>query len=542
MSIIQEVQQTPQIILIVAFTINLFFFIQLLKRKEKEALIFAIAVVGLLIWTICVFFYPLFKNPRILYIIGILAYWGPVITATSILLFSYLFPKPIKLLNAYHKIIIISGGVIAIIITLIPNFVLKSATTEGYKLITGRGVYPLFFIIGFFLAWALVNLIKKYFILSGIYKLQLKYLFIGIFLTFIIGFTSNAILATLDIYYYVWIGPAVTVIFVTFATYSIIKHHLLNIRVIATELLVTIVGIILLIQTLTTQTLGLRVFSFGLLAAFAVMGYLLIRYTYLEIKRREEMEALSEKLKIANVKLDGAYQELEILNKAKSEFISIASHQLRTPLTAIKGYISMILEEAYGKLPEKSRRPMENVYNSAERLIKLINDILNVTKIETGRMEMSVERASPEDIILSVLEELKIKAKEKNLYLNFEEPAEPFPKLLIDRDKIRQVVLNIIDNAIRYTQKGGVTIKLKTENEKLKIIVSDTGEGMTKDDLAKLFESFSRATAGSRFYSEGAGLGLYIARRFVEMHKGRIWATSEGKDKGSTFYIELPIR
>jgi signal transduction histidine kinase len=263
-----------------------------------------------------------------------------------------------------------------------------------------------------------------------------------------------------------------------------------------------------------------RIINGIIFALFCVFGYLLIRGVFREIKRREEVEKIS---------------------KAKTEFLSIASHQLRTPLSIIKGYLSMILEGSYGELPEKVKKPMENVFVSNERLIRLVNDILNVTKIETGEMEMNLEKTDLREIIKEVISELSLKAKEKNLYLEFEEPKE-FPKVLLDSEKIRQVILNLVDNAIRYTQEGGVTVKLQIANGRLQIVVSDTGEGLTKEEKEKLFERFSRGTAGTKFWTEGAGLGLYVARRFVEMHNGKIWAESEGKGKGSTFYVELPIK
>jgi len=241
-------------------------------------------------------------------------------------------------------------------------------------------------------------------------------------------------------------------------------------------------------------------------------------------------------------RLQIAYAELKKLDVAKSEFISIASHQLRTPLTAIKGYISMILEKIYGEPPEKMEKPLKNIYASNERLIKLVNDILDVSRIEAGRLEMELEKSSLEEIIDSVIEELKEEAKKKDIYLKFEKLEKPLPKILIDRNKIRQAILNVVDNAIRYTEHGGVTVKIQNPKTKIQIIVSDTGVGMTKYELSKMFESFSRGAAGTRLYTEGVGLGLYIARRLIELHHGKIWAESKGKGKGSTFYIELPIK
>jgi len=263
-------------------------------------------------------------------------------------------------------------------------------------------------------------------------------------------------------------------------------------------------------------------------------------------KSYSEIKGFSKKLERevekATAELKEAYEELKKLDKAKSEFISIASHQLRTPLTAIKGYISMMREKLYGKPPEKMGKPLENIYISNERLIKLVNDLLNVSRIESGKMEMNLEKLSMEEMITSAIEELRNAAKEKNIYLKWEKPEKPLPKVLIDREKMRQVILNVVDNAIRYTERDGVTIKLKIENLKFKIIVQDTGAGLTKYELSKMFESFSRGAAGTRLYTEGVGLGLYVAKRFIEMHNGKIWAESKGKDKGSTFYIELPLK
>jgi signal transduction histidine kinase len=265
---------------------------------------------------------------------------------------------------------------------------------------------------------------------------------------------------------------------------------------------------------------------------------LLIRGVVREVEQREQLAELNKKLQLA-------YEEVDRLSKAKSEFISIASHQLRTPLTAIKGYISMLIEGTYGAVPKIAKKPLENVYESNERLINLVNNLLDISRIEAGRMEFEPEEAQIEDIIESVVAEFKITADQKKLYLKYDKPAQFLPKLLLDKDKIRQVFLNLINNSIKYTNQGGITIKIKNQTDiknTILITISDTGEGMTKEDLAKLFESFSRGSVGVQLSAEGAGLGLYIARKFVEMHKGKIWAESEGKGKGSTFYVELPTK
>ncbi|MBL7142487.1 MAG: GAF domain-containing protein [Candidatus Pacebacteria bacterium] len=251
---------------------------------------------------------------------------------------------------------------------------------------------------------------------------------------------------------------------------------------------------------------------------------------------------LEKEVNKATKELKEAYEELQKLDKAKSEFVSIASHQLRTPLTAIKGYISMMLEKDYGNPPKAMESPLKNIYTSNERLIKLVNDLLNVSRIEAGRIEIKKESFSLETMINSIIEELKGLSDKKNIYLKFEKSKKSIPNVSADKDKMRQAIINIIDNAIHYTVKGGITIQIQKQGNKLKIIITDTGEGMTKNELSYLFESFSRGKAGNKLWTEGAGLGLYVSRRFIELNRGKVWAESAGKNKGSTFYIELPIK
>ena len=203
----------------------------------------------------------------------------------------------------------------------------------------------------------------------------------------------------------------------------------------------------------------------------------------------------------------------------------------------------MISEGDYGEVPLKIKEIIKKILQSTERIIKLVNTILNISKIEAGEMEMNFERVDLREIPREAIEELKIKAKEKNLSLEFDEPKERIENL-VDKEKIREVVLNLLDNAIKYTQKGKIIVRLKRIKEKNvdQISVKDEGEGMTKEEIEKMFERFSRGSAGLKFWTEGAGLGLFISKSFVEMHGGKIWVESEGKGKGTTFYIELPIR
>ena len=252
------------------------------------------------------------------------------------------------------------------------------------------------------------------------------------------------------------------------------------------------------------------------------------------IKLKEEVAKATKDLLKAN-------KELKQLDAAKSEFISIASHQLRTPLTVIKGYISMMMEGSFGELTGPEKESLDKVYESNERLIQLVENLLNISRIESGRLQFQYEVMRIEEIIDSVLEELAENIKKKGLRLNYKKPAKPLPKIKIDDEKIRQVIMNLVDNAVKYTKKGTITISLKKDGANIQFCISDSGMGIRKTDMSNLFKKFSRGQGTSIIHTEGTGLGLYVAREMINAHKGQIWAESEGEGRGSRFCFELPI-
>ncbi|MFH1582851.1 MAG: GAF domain-containing sensor histidine kinase, partial [Candidatus Falkowbacteria bacterium] len=274
----------------------------------------------------------------------------------------------------------------------------------------------------------------------------------------------------------------------------------------------------------------------GAQAAIALENALLYKETKnFSVKMEKEVEKATRDLKKANV-------QLKKLDAAKSEFISIASHQLRTPLTVIKGYISMMLEGNFGQLTKLETESLEKVFVSNERLIQLVENLLNISRIESGRLQFDFHEVDLNKMVEGVIEELAGNAKKKNLILQYKPPAKPLPKIKIDDEKIRQVVMNLIDNGIKYTKQGSVTVKLEQAGNKIRFLVADSGVGIRPEDMANLFKKFSRGSRTSLIHTEGTGLGLYVARMMVEAHHGKIWAESSGEGKGSKFCFELPVK
>jgi len=258
---------------------------------------------------------------------------------------------------------------------------------------------------------------------------------------------------------------------------------------------------------------------------------------------RDEAERIAIQERALRQRSEKLVREFERLDRAKTQFLLATQHHLRTPLSIMKNYASMLLEGTYGKLGEIVKHPLSGIYVSIERLIKLVNEFLDVAQLQLGK---GVLKKAKTDMInylkKEIIEELLPLAKEKGLYLKLEPSKEKIPEIMIDQTKMKTAIYNVVDNGLKYTQKGGVTIKLQIVNGKLQIVVKDTGIGIKKEEIAELFEkTFERGKEAEKLYTTGRGIGLYISKNFIEAHQGKIWAESEGKGKGSTFYIELPI-
>lgn len=247
-------------------------------------------------------------------------------------------------------------------------------------------------------------------------------------------------------------------------------------------------------------------------------------------------------LKNKNEELKDANEHLKQLDQAKSEFLSIASHQLRTPLTGIKGYLSMMLDGDFGKFSSKQNTILKDVFLASDRMTKLVNVFLNVSRIESGRLKLDLQEVEISDIIKKSIEDLKSNAELKGIKLSFEDLRKKQDKIKIklDADKIKDAFLNLIDNSIKYTTKGTVNVELNCDDKNILIKIRDTGIGLSEEEIDRLFAKFSRGNDSAKINTDGSGLGLYIARKMIEIHGGKIWAESEGPGKGSVFQFTIP--
>lgn len=232
----------------------------------------------------------------------------------------------------------------------------------------------------------------------------------------------------------------------------------------------------------------------------------------------------------------------KLVERMKTEFVSLSAHQLRTPLSAIKWTLRMLLDGDLGKVNEEQREFIEKTYQSNERMIVLINDLLNVTRIEEGKYLYKPVFSQIENIVQFVINSLKEEIKKKKIQLEFQKPEEKLPKVKMDVEKMRLAISNLINNAITYTLDGGkVTVSLKGGKKEIEFSVRDTGVGIPEEQQKRVFTKFFRATNALRMETDGTGLGLFITKNIIEAHGGKIWFESK-ENKGTTFYFTLPIK
>ncbi len=235
------------------------------------------------------------------------------------------------------------------------------------------------------------------------------------------------------------------------------------------------------------------------------------------------------------------------IDRMKSEFVSIASHQLRTPLTTINWYVEMLLSGDLGPLDKQQHDYLEEVHDGSLRMVSLVNDLLNVSRLESGRLKVDPQLIDLADLIRSIIKETGPLAEPKGIALKFDEPSPPLPKILLDKTLVRQVVHNLITNAIRYTPKqakSAVEVRLYTKQEgadkSVVISVRDHGIGIPEDQKDNIFEKFFRADNAVQAVSSGSGLGLYMAKMVMDASGGKISFQSK-QDEGTTFLVEIPI-
>ncbi len=530
------------LLLVIAAVGNTFlgFLIYVKNRKDVVNRVYAVNIIFIVLWTMEMFFYRAASESLVLW--ALFLYTAPTVIASTFLYFSHFFPTPVAHESWKVKAFIFIPNLLLVALLWTPGAIIDSvAIRPGMEKAIAFGpwywVYAFYFIVYFSAGMARL-FFKMRRSSSPLERRQIIYLLAGYSIASNLAMVTNLILPWIGNFTFNWIGQIFTMFMVIPVTYAVLKYQLFNLRVIATEMLAGAILITLFIQIFLAASQTEFILRVTLFALVAFLSYFLIRSVLGEVRHRRELEALTAQLEAANV-------ELKKLDAAKSEFISLASHQLRTPLTIIKGYVSLLQEGERGSASISPKEMLNRISSAASDLVGIIDDLLDLSRIEAGRMQYDLARGDLGAVVDGVIKEFSQKAKDKGLGLRCERP-DAIPQLTFDLHKMQQVVSNLVDNSIKYSSDGAVVVRMSVHESgarpAVRLEVEDRGVGIKMEDIGHMFTKFTRTDEAKRLDASGTGIGLYFVKRIVEDHGGKVGVRSGGVGKGSTFWIELPIR
>ncbi|OGH94357.1 MAG: hypothetical protein A2538_00940 [Candidatus Magasanikbacteria bacterium RIFOXYD2_FULL_41_14] len=458
--------------------------------------------------------------------------------AFSIFQLFYVFPSDKVDLSKNYKYLLIPLVAFTSLLTVTPYFFGGiTEYTVGQAPIVSKGPGLIMFgLLSVSLVLAgLFLLVKKTLRASEKSRLPFIFVLVGTFLTFLLIIIFNFVLPIFfENVTFIPFGAVFTFPFIIFTAYAIIRHNLLNVKILAAEFLVFAVLAVSLVEMIFSNSLVEKIIRSLMFLTLLFFSVLLVRSVRKEVDQRVILQKLTEELETANGKL-------KELDKQKTDFLSIAAHQLRTPMSIAKGYLELLEDGAYGNTSPEMLKVFTDMDTSNEHLIKLIDQFLDISRIEQGRTKYDFKMENVQDLVEGVVKELRARAHDKGLKLVWKKDADIKSDINIDAEKIRHVVFNFIDNAIKYSEHGDIKIDLKIQKRRLVVTVKDTGLGFGKEDEGRFFQKFYRGENVKGVNVGGTGIGLYVCRMFVEEHKGEVWAKSDGRGKGSEFGFSLPV-
>lgn len=521
------------VILICLFSMMLGIWVYRANSKLKVNRIFLVMTIAFVGWVGLAYLTDIFTNELIILWSMKLAYASVIISVVSIYFFSVYFPGELPkslYLSIANKAVIVAGSLV-LLFSIFGDFLISGFYTTGqvHNPIFGPLEHVLYFSIVAMTILLMINFFKQYFTIPKQDKTKLAYFLIGLVIFIVSNLIFNILLPIVmgNLAYY-QLGSYSVIFFLGFTAYAIAKHSLFGIRAILAGLLVGILAILLFLDAVVlTQEPFLQIIKWVILAVFLFFGYYLVRSVLKEVQLRKSLQH--------------AYADLKQLDTAKSEFISVASHQLRTPLSAIKGYVSMMRKGDYGDVSPDMAEALAVLHESNERLVVLVNNMLNISRIESGRLQFKPRAMAIEPIIANTVNELTPEANGAGVRLIYRKPPAPAREIFADPGLVHEILINLVDNGIKYTQRGGeVVVSLRPAERFLRTEIKDSGIGVVPETVPALFKKFSRGQSGAKMHTNGAGLGLYIVKELVNLHKGQVGVTSAGSGKGSTFWFELP--
>lgn len=398
--------------------------------------------------------------------------------------------------------------------------------TEGYLFYLYAPVIIVYFIL------PCILLIRNRRNAQPAMRAQMSSVATGLVATATVSLTVNLFLQNVLSAEWFRVGIYSVLFFIVGVAWAIAKHEFLKIRFVIVEILFLGILATLLTRTILSKDLAEAVVNAGSFAILLVLGFAMVRSFLNEEHQRIELQKLTERLEISN-------KRLKQLDELKTTMVGIASHQIRGPLGGIRGYLSMFQSGDLGPLNTHQKEIIALNQNVLSRLINAVETFLDITKLESGKIMLSREVTSLDEVVGGIIEEFRVPMLKRTLDFVYEVSAPTPITVRIDPEKTKHIVFNLIDNALKYTQKGKVSVRLRVEEGNALCEITDTGMGIPEADVPRLFGKFER---GELVVDRGgSGLGLYVVKMLTEMQGGRVWVTSPGVEKGATFTVSFPL-
>lgn len=460
---------------------------------------------------------------------------GPFFFPAFFLIFTYYFPVPSGRMRWWKAALILLPSLVVLMLVNSELNVASVRLADWGTDFTPGPLYPIgiLYQILYTVISVVILIRSRKRTTEPIVRKQINLVVFMIILVTFCQFFINALLPALFNYAQATVfGPATSFFFVLVLSYTIFRHGLLNLKIIATESFAVLLIFISFVQMFWAGSALEFVSRVAVLLATVFVGLMLIRSVRQEISRREEVQHLAAELSASN-------KRLRQLDDLKTTMVSIASHQIRGPLGGIRGYLTMFRDGDLGPINDKQKEIVTLNLNVSTRLLNAVETFLDITKLESGKLTLRKEVLPLDDAVIDVVEEFKLPAQKKGLGLAVSIDC-PRPVWVdFDPDKIKHVIFNLIDNAMKYTDKGKIDVRVRCDGHEAVLEVTDTGMGIPPEDASRLFGKFER---GELVIDRGgSGLGLYVIKMLTEMQGGRVWATSPGVGKGSTFSVALPL-
>lgn len=524
----------PNVLLGVTSAANLVVMWFVYERGPRNPVnrLFALFVFFIAAWALAILCFRTVTDTAAALLLIKLSYVSALLLAFCFYRFALLFPRiaPISAARRLSEYLVVAAVTAAL---LVPGVLAEGIRVYswGKEVALEPAAWSVFAVVFlFFFVSGQVRLLRNVPLARGVERTQLIIIAWTVAVIGLFGIVFNLLLPSpfLENFRYIWTGPLFTFIFAVVITYAIFRYKLFNPQAAVSELLVLALVLVLLVDAMLAASVGERWLDGSLLAAASIVGALLIGSINRDIRQREIIEAQRDSIEQASAE--------------KSEFMSFASHEIRNPVTAIRGYASLMLEGNIGSLSPPALETVNKIAELSEEVLQLISQYLAKSKAELGQITYEPTIFDFSTTALEIADAARAAAQQKGLVLNVNiDGSVPLPvradKIKI---KIKEAIGNIIDNAVKYTPVGSVTVALDRHGDTARLVVKDTGIGIPPEVLPHLFAKFSRADA-HHANIQGSGIGLYLAKTFIETHGGTIRVESTGEGKGSTFVIELPL-